>query len=206
MRQIKSMLLFHGIDVPFSSRQQWTGRFITWLHELDCGDEYLNISLKALVQLFDYLSSEKKKLTHEVLELARKDSYASRVNLLKTVPGIGALSAMEILVEIQDISRFQTADELAAYLGLTPSQYSSGEHIRMGPITHMGNSRARTTLIECSWILIQKDPRMRQKYETITSRRGGKKAIVGVARSLSACIRRMLLDQVAYEIDFRKAA
>jgi transposase len=206
MRQIKSMLLFHGIEVPFSSRQQWTGRFITWLHELDCGDEYLNTSLKALVQLFDYLSMEKKKLTHEVLELARKDSYASRVKLLKSIPGIGALSAMEILVEIQDIRRFKTADELAAYLGLTPSQYSSGEHIRMGHITHMGNSRARTTLIECSWIVIHKDPRMRQKYENITSRRGGKKAIVGVARSLSACIRRMLLDQVAYEIDFRNAA
>jgi transposase len=113
---------------------------------------------------------------------------------------------MEILVEIQDISRFKTADELAAYLGLTPSQYSSGEHIRMGHITHMGNSRARTALIECSWIVIHKDPRMRQKYETISGRRGGKKAIVGVARSLSACIRRILLDQVAYEIDFRKAA
>ena len=152
------------------------------------------------------LSIEKKRLTHEVIALARKDRYASRVTLLKTIPGIGALSAMEILVEIQDISRIETADELAAYLGLTPSQYSSGEHIRMGHITHMGNSRARTTLIECSWILIQKDPRMRQKYETITYRRGGKKAIVGVARSLSACIRRILLDQVAYEIDFRKAA
>jgi transposase len=159
-----------------------------------------------LVQLLDYLSAEKKRLTHEVIALAREDGYASRVKLLKTVPGIGALSAMELLVEIQDISRFDTADELAAYLGLTPSQYSSGERIRMGHITHMGNSRARTTLIECSWLVVRKDPRMRQKYETIAYRRGGKKAIVAVARSLSACIRRILLDQAAYEIDFRKAA
>jgi hypothetical protein len=52
------------------------------------------------------------------------------------------------------ISRFKTADELAAYLGLTPSQYSSGEHIRMGHITHAGNKRARTTLVESSWPLI----------------------------------------------------
>ena len=113
---------------------------------------------------------------------------------------------MEIMVEIQDISRFETADELAAFLGLTPSQYSSGEHIRMGHITHMGNGRIRTTLIESSWILINKNPLMRKKYENIKYRRGGKRAIVAVARSLSSCIRRILLDQVLYEIDFKKAA
>lgn len=206
MRQIKSLLLFHGIEVPFSSRQQWTGRFIKWLHEVDLGDEYLNTSLKALVHLFDYLSAEKKRLTHEVIELARKDKYASKVKLLKSIPGIGTLSAMEILVEIQDISRFETPDELAAFLGLTPSQYSSGEHIRMGHITHMGNGRVRTILIESSWILINKDLQMRHKYENIKYRRGGKRAIVAVARSLSACIRRILLDQVPFEIDFTKAA
>ena len=70
----------------------------------------------------------------------------------------------------------------------------------------MGNSRVRTTLTESSWILIYKDPWMREKYENIKDRRGGKKAIVGIARRLSACIRRMLLDQVAYEIGFKKAA
>lgn len=206
MRQIKSFLLFHAVEVPFPGRQFWSGRFVKWLHEVDLGAVCLNTSLKALVHLFDYLSGEKKRLTHEVLELARKDKYASNVKLLKSIPGIGALSAMEILVEIQDISRFKTADELAAYLGLTPSQYSSGEHIRMGHITHMGNSRVRTTLTESSWILINKDPWMREKYENIKDRRGGKKAIVGVARRLSARIRRILLDQVPYEIGFKKAA
>jgi transposase len=79
-------------------------------------------------------------------------------------------------------------------------------HIRMGHITHMGNGRVRTTLIESSWILINKDPQMGRRYENIKYRRGGKRAIVAVARSLSARIRRMFLDQVPYEIGFRKAA
>jgi len=206
MRQIKSLLLFYSIEVPFSSRQQWTGPFIRWLHDVDCGNEYLNRSLKALVDLFDYLSAEKRRLTHEVVQLGRHKNYVQRVTLLKTIPGIGCVSAMEILVELQDITRFQTADELAAYLGLTPSQYSSGEHIRMGHITHAGNDRVRTTLVESSWILIGKDPHMRCIYEGIKQRRGGKKAIVAVARNLSIRIRRMLLDHVAYEIDFKKAA
>jgi len=206
MRQIKSLLLFNSIEIPFPSNQQWTGPFTRWLHDLDLGDEYLNRSLNALVNLFDYLSTEKKRLTHEVIQLARDKKYASRVKLLKSIPGIGALSAMEILVELQDISRFKTADELAAYLGLTPSQYSSGEHIRMGHITHAGNDRVRTTLIESSWILIGKDREMRWKYENIKHRRGGKKAIVAIARTLSVRIRRMLIDQVPYEIGLLKAA
>lgn len=69
------------------------------------------------------------------------------LKVLKSVPGIDVLSAIEILVELQDVTRFQTADELAAYIGVTPSQYSSGEHISMGHITHAGNARVRTTLI-----------------------------------------------------------
>lgn len=113
---------------------------------------------------------------------------------------------MEILVELQEITRFKTADELSAYLGLTPSQYSSGEHVRMGHITHAGNDRVRTTLVESSWILIGKDPSTRSKYEKIKNRRGGKRAIVAVARILSGRIRRMLLDQVPYQIGFQKAA
>lgn len=206
MRQIKSLLLFHSIEIPFSSKQHWTSPFVKWLHQVDLGDQCLNRSLKALVELFDYLSTEKKTLTHEVIQLAKEEKYAQRIRLLITIPGVGTLSAMEILVEIQDISRFNTADELAAYLGLTPSQYSSGERIRMGHITHAGNDRVRTTLVESSWILIGKDPQMRSKYEKIKRRRGSKRAIIAVARSVSARIRRMLLAQVGYKTSFQKAA
>jgi len=124
--------------------------FIKWLHELNLDDQCLNQSLKTLVHLFDYLSVEKKRLTHEVIELAKEEKYTQRVKLLNTIPGIGTLSGMEILVELQEITRFKTSDELAAYLGLTPSQYSSGEYVRMGHITHAGNDRVRTTLVESS--------------------------------------------------------
>ena len=206
MRQIKSLLLFNSIDVPFKGTQHWRGPFMNWLLKLDLGYEPLNRSLKALVDLFNYLSAEKKKITNDVLELAEEEKYAKRVELLESIPGIGTLSAMEILVELQDITRFKTADELAAYLGLTPSQYSSGEHIRMGHITHAGNKRARTTLVESSWILIGKDPEMKRKYQRIKERRGGKRAVIAVARNLSGRIRRMLLDHVPYELNFQKAA
>ena len=116
------------------------------------------------------------------------------------------LSAMEVLTELQDVSRFSTADQIAAYLGLTPSQYSSGQKVRMGRITHTGNHRLRTRMVECSWILIKKDPGLQKVYEVIKKRRGGKRAIVAVSRKLIIRIRRILLDGVTYRTEFATAA
>ena len=67
--------------------------------------------------------------------LARSKKYFKRVKLLKSVPGIGTLTAIEILVELQDMKRFKSADKLAAYIGLTPSEFSSGQYVRQGRIT-----------------------------------------------------------------------
>ncbi len=75
MRQIKSLLLFHSIEIPFSSKQQWTGPFIRWLNEFDLCNEHLNRSLEALVNLFHYLSDEKTRLTHEDIALGRHQKY-----------------------------------------------------------------------------------------------------------------------------------
>ena len=200
MRQLKSLLLFHGIQTPVEGSPQWTPAYLNGLRTIDLGEIYLNLSLRALLDLFDSLSQQKKQLTREVEQLAQSQTYANRVRLLTSIPGVGPLSAMEILVELQDVDRFVRADQLAAYLGLTPSQYSSGERIRMGHITHTGNSRVRTTLIECCWFLIARDPWMLHKYQSIKIRRGAKRAIVAVARLLSLRIRRMLLDGVPYRV------
>jgi transposase len=200
MRQIKSLLMFHGIQTPVEGSQQWTHSYVNWLRTVELGDPYLNRSLRVLLELFDHLSEQKKQLTRDVEQLARTETYAQRVRLLTSIPGVGLLSAMEILTELQDVSRFERADQLAAYLGLTPSQYSSGERIRMGHITHTGNGRVRSTLVECSWFLIARDPWMLRKYQNIKIRRGGKRAIVAIARVLSLRIRRMLLDGVPYKI------
>jgi transposase len=103
-------------------------------------------------------------------------------------------------VELQDISRFESAEELASYIGLTPSEYSTGERTRQGRITRCGNKRIRTYLVESTWILITKDPAIRLKYLKLKSLRGGKRATIAIARKLLIRIRRMLLDNVPYRI------
>jgi len=105
---------------------------------------------------------------------------------------------MEILLELQDFSRFRRAEQLAAYVGLTPSQYSSADKIRMGRITGAGKNAVRSALVESCWHLIRKDKAMRKKYEQIKARAGAKRAIVAVSRKLLLCIRRLLLDNRPY--------
>ena len=163
-------------------------------------------SLNTLIDLYEYLTQEVKQLTKGICGLARTEKYGKRVKLLRTIPGVGILSAMEILVELQDVSRFSTADQIAAFLGLTPSQYSSGQKVRMGRITHMGNHRLRTRMVESSWHLIKKDPEMHRTYEAIKKRRGAKRAIVAVSRRLIIRIRRILLDEISYRTQLTTAA
>jgi transposase len=107
---------------------------------------------------------------------------------------------MEILLELQDVSRFRRADQLAAYVGLTPSQYTSGDKLRMGRITGIGKNSVRVVLVEASWWLIRKDKAMRTKYEKIKARAGAKRAIVAIARNLLLRIRRMILDTRPYAL------
>lgn len=103
-------------------------------------------------------------------------------------------------MELQDVSRFESAEELASFIGLTPSEYSTGERVRQGRITRCGNKRVRTYLVESAWTLITKDPAIRLKYLKPKNLRGGKRATIAIARKLLLIIRRMLLDNVPYRM------
>jgi len=107
---------------------------------------------------------------------------------------------MEILVELQDVRRFRRAEHLASYIGLTPSEYSTGQYTRQGRITRCGNSRVRTCLVESSWHLIGRDVYMGCKYARLKIRRGGKRTIIAIARNLIIRIRRMLLNDEPYRV------
>ena len=101
-------------------------------------------------------------------------------------------------MELQDVACFRRADQLAAYVGLTPSQYSSADKVRMGRITAIGKNQLRGTLVEVAWRLIGKDRAMRRKYERIKVRSGSKRAIIAIARNLMVRIRRILLNNEPY--------
>jgi transposase len=199
-RQIKSKLLFYGIVPPFSITHYWSLKYIEWLKALRFDTDYLKESFDLLIDLYEYLTRQIARINRKVALLCRDKKYHDRIKLLCTAPGIGRLTAIEILVELQDISRFKSAEELASYIGLTPSEYSTGEKTRQGRITRCGNKRVRTYLVESTWMLITKDPVIRLKYLKLKAARGGKRATIAIARKFLIMIRRMLLDNVPYRM------
>jgi transposase len=199
-RQIKSKLLFHGITSPFTSKQRWTKRYIGWLRSLSFHTEVLKLSFDHLIELYEYLTRQIVQISKEAITLSQSDKYIRKVELLRSVPGIGRIIAMELLVEIQDFNRFDSADKIASYLGLTPSEYSTGQYVRQGKITRCGNSRAHTCLVESSWFLIARDPYMGYKYKKLKDKRGSKRAIIAIARNLIIRIRTMFLTNESYVI------
>lgn len=200
--RIKAELRYMGIDMPQESRGRWSGQFVTALRNVQLGDPYAQESFENMLEQYDDLCELVGRQTKMLWQLARTDTYRDRVAILTSIPGVGWLSAMEILLELQDVARFKSADALAAYVGLTPGQHSSGEHVRHGRITRQGKPMVRALLIQAAWRLIEKDPAMQEKYERIKVRAGGKRAIVAVARSLLCRMRRILLNGERYQLGF----
>jgi len=195
--RIKSELQLYGIDLP-APRGRWTQVYFTNLQRIKFKNYWMNQSFSRLLEQYDFLCLQIDKQTKLLKQLAQLPLYRDRVKILCSIPGIGILTAMEILLELQDVSRFRRAEQLAAYVGLTPSQYSSADKIRMGRITGIGKNTVRSALVESCWHLIRKDKAMRKRYEQIKARSGGKRAIVAIARRLLLCIRRLLIDNRPY--------
>jgi len=198
--RIKSELCFYGIDLP-APHGQWSQVYFANLQRIKFKNHWMQQSFNQLLEQYEFLSTQIDKQTQLLKQLSQLSLYRDRVKILRSIPGIGILTAMEILLELQDFSRFRRAEQLAAYVGLTPSQYSSADKIRMGRITGAGKNTVRSALVESCWHLIRKDKAMRRKYEQIKARAGGKRAIVAIARKLILCIRRLLLDNRPYEYE-----
>jgi transposase len=199
--QMKSLLLFHGKRAPATLRERWSEAYLHWVETLSWDHQALKTGIDAMLTMYRNLSEQYKQLTHEIELMALMDKYRERVALLTRIPGIGLFTAMAILIELQDIERFRRADQLASYLGLTPSQHSSGERIRMGHITRCGNYHVRTRLVESSWTLIRYDAGAKATYERIKHQTGsGRKAITAIARRLALRVRRVLLDKTPYQL------
>jgi len=212
--RIKSKLLYHGIEVPDEINATWSNDFLDWLEDGPSGNRWLDVSIEVLTANYRELSEHIRRLEVELKKLAcceakqveseppdgeERFGFAGWVELLKTVPGIGLLSAMILVLELGDIRRFETAEKFASFLGLVPGEWSSGQTQLKGSLTRWGNRRARTVLVEASWKLIGKDERMGEVYERIKAKSGSGPAICAVARRLGLAIRAMIRDQKPYQ-------
>jgi transposase len=199
--RIRRALEFHGLDralPPGSWNKAMYTRLKLHLKDLEISHS-LRFSFDVMLNELEYLRQMRKELLQELRALAKSDRYKERVELLQSAPGIGMFTAIRLQLEWGDVSRFQRKEEFASFLGLVPSDYSSGEKERQGHITKQGNSSVRSWLVECSWMAIKHDPVLLDKYRRVLKNCGSKKkAIVAVARKLAIRLRRILLNGEPY--------
>ncbi len=198
-RQIKAQLHCYGLSLP-SRAGRWSKVYEASLWQVRFSSEYMQLSFERLLHRYQFLRDQLAEQTALVRGLARSEGYRQKVLWLTSLPGIGVLTAMEVLTELGEIRRFSTAEQLAAYVGLTPSEYSSGAHVRRGHITRCGKSALRARLVESSWVAIRYDVELAAIYQRIRSRQGGKRAIIAVARRLLLRIRRVWLEERPYKL------
>lgn len=198
-QQIRSFLNLKGITKPEEIKTNWSLQHINWLESLTFEYESDNFHFSKLLRDFYHHSSDLAEANKYLLELSKSKDYERKYKYFTRANGVGLITAMTLILEVYDFERFSSGEKFVSYLGLTPSQYSTGEHVRLGHITRQGNADVRRVLIESAWTIIRHDPHLREKYDRIRSRgANGKKAIVAIARSLAIRLRRGLLDETGY--------
>jgi transposase len=123
------------------------------------------------------------------------------MELLTTIPGVGLVVAAAFVSVIDDAGRFRDAHQVAAYLGLVPSEKSSGDRRRLGSITKHGNCYVRALLVEAAWVFSKSrgDDPLKQWFRHLAKRRGNRIAVIALARRLAGMLWAMWRDGTVYD-------
>src|SRR5215210_2603434 len=176
--RVHAILAKHGIPREHSDLFGKGGReFLAALELRDAPRRRLD-SLIALICDFD---REIEQTTREIEQRAKADD---RVDVLTQIRGVGRYTAMLIIAEVGDITRFPTARHLCSWAGLTPTVRSSDGKARLGRISRQGSPALRWALVEAAQKSTTGGDRLREHFERITARRGRKVAKVAVARHI----------------------
>jgi transposase len=201
--RIRRTLEFHGLDryLPAGEWHNGNYREAEEVVKMKVSSESLRFVFEKLFSILSTLRNERLDVLRQMRLIAKKPVYAQKVENLKSAPGIGFLTAIRLVLEWGDVSRFDRKEDFSAFLGLIPSDYSTGEQDRRGHITRQGNRQVRSWLVESAWVAIRYDPVLLKKYKNIVSRCGSSKiAIVAVARKLAIKLRAVLLSGKVYEV------
>lgn len=197
--QIKSILYFYGIHIPDEVvGRHWSKRFIAWIESIRMERASGNIALKTYLAELTHIRQAIADLNRSIRALSDTDDYQNNVRILKTVPGVSTLTAMTLLTELYDISRFRTLDKLCSYVGLIPNTDSSGETDRKTGMTGRRNVQLRVVIIESAWTAVRKDPALMMSFNELCKHMPKNKAIVRIARKLLNRIRYVLNNQQEY--------
>lgn len=148
-QQLLALLLRNGI--AYAGKTAWTPAHERWIARLKLPLPAQQVAFQEYVQAISEAAERVERLTSQIVELLPQWKWAPVVEALTALRGVAQLTAVITVSEIGDISRFEHPRQLMKYLGLTPSEYSTGSRRRLGEITKAGNSHVRRVLVESAW-------------------------------------------------------
>ena len=180
----KALVRRDGLRVAGSEAEKVAKR----IAELDLSDA-LASELMPLFQVLAPINEQIDAADHRIVLLSKHDP---EVALLTSAPSIGPITASAVVATVDDISRFRSAHQFEAFIGLVPGERSSGEKRRVGKITKAGNSRVRYLLVEAAWRIMrsrnEETAALRAWALLIAARRGKRIAVVALARRLAGIL------------------
>lgn len=193
--QIKSLLFQHGL-IAHDSNEKISPKWIQRLLEKQFS-QGLMFAIKQFSTLWLELNERIKEIDKQMDSQAKEEGALEM--MYRSVPGIGPVVARTLANELGDMSQFKNERQLFCYTGFTPTEHSSGEHVRQGHISRQGKSIFRKLLIQSAWVAIRKDSALREIFDRISIKAGSKRAIVAIARRLIGKIRACIKTGCLYE-------
>ena len=148
-QRLLAFLLRHGFR--YSGTKNWTKTHMNWLAGVKMAHPAQQIVLQEYIDAANECTDRLQRITEQIQALLSEWSRAPFVKAYQALRGVSMIVATTVVAEIGDMSRFKNPKELMAYLGLVPSEHSSGNTVRRGSITRTGNGHVRRVLIEAAW-------------------------------------------------------
>jgi transposase len=153
-----------------------------------------------MIREAELLRKELLNISNDIRKLMRSKEYKKLYYLLRTITGIGPLTAALLITEIGDMKRFCSFYQLNSFIGLLPCEHSSGEREQKGRLTIRRHRQLRSDLIECAWTAKRTDPALSLFYsEQLKKGKEPKLIIVKIARKLLSRIRYVWMTEKPYE-------
>jgi transposase len=203
--RIKSLLLFEGIAFPAApAGSQWSLKVRAKLRKLQCS-QTVRFKLDELLDRLEFFDKKVVKATKEIRRFCQSDPELSQcIKYMMTVSGIGWIVASQLLARIGDWREIKNVRQLGGFLGLVPTEHSTGDRTHRGSITHSGDGRLRSKLIQASWSAIRQDGELRESFRAVCRTHARhlapRVAIVAVARKLTTRISVVLMQQRPYVV------
>jgi transposase len=202
--QIKAELLYYGIKIPLQyDTPRWTMELTAWLNRLEWKHSSGHSSMQSKLRHLNFVRQEWLALNTELRRYACTN-YKEDYFLLMTIPGIGPTIAIGILAELGNIRRFKKFDQLASYVGLIPSIYSSGETVQVRGLTYRSKSLLRSYLVESAWVSVRRDPTMQDYYRSHKGKQPNK-IIIKVAHKLLRRVWHVIKTGEEYKIGLKES-